>query len=152
MDNNTPENTEAAELKCILRNLVTGCEKDLRDAEEQLSDIYSQYGIADAHQLDAPTLAIIGGHINKTAELRIKVVGEKVKVADLVHKIIMEHEELGVAHMLAQQKMSEKQPEDIEEELYETTRNSDDMEEESAQHYEDLMKQIAKEDEKDAAN
>jgi hypothetical protein len=121
MDNKNNNKKQVKDLQEQLIKLVGECEQDLCKADEQLKEIYKQYDIDVDGLKEAETLAILGGHINKTAELRLKAVGEKVKLVDLLHRISSEMQQMDIAEAMAKAQMEE----DSEEVYYEHTDDDD---------------------------
>ena len=86
----------------MILDLIKQCDEGMKDIDERLSEIYKQY---DVPTIDVADMAIVGQHVNKTAELKIKAVGEKAKLAELLHKMTSADAELEIAKMMALQQI-----------------------------------------------
>ncbi len=118
--------TSNSKIEKQLARLLERSEADLSAADEQLKEIYKQYNIDPGLVMDPHVLAIVGAHINKTAELKIKSASEKAKLAELLHKMVLEAKQVDIAAQLAAEHMANRG--DANEDLWngQTPGNQDD--------------------------
>ncbi len=95
------------EMKALLLELILKSDEDLKQADETIEQVYKQYNIQEGEEdrLGPEIIAIIGGHINKTAELKLKLASERAKLADLLHKVASEEQQLDIAEAIAKSQM-----------------------------------------------
>ena len=106
--NQDKANNALAKAEKQLGKLLEQSEKDLDAVDVQLQEIYRQYNIDPELTIDPHIMAVIGAHINKTAELKIKSAGEKAKLAELLHKIILEARQIEIAEKLAKEHLQQR--------------------------------------------
>jgi len=105
-----------------ITKLLQSCDDDLSNANEKLEEIYVQYKVDELQ--DPHIMSVIAGHINKTAELKIKSASEKVKIIDILHKMSTELMEIEVIKQ--QQAKVHTSHEDDVDNVYEEFRQDND--------------------------